>query len=73
MNELTPDLQILIRNILGSDMGIYGYEELLRKTLKDGNYKDEDRTWLNVIRTKWIRYYKKEQQQFIDKINNRNK
>lgn len=55
---LTPPLKKLLKQIQNSDMDLYGYEELIISTLKTGKYNETDRGWLQVIRTKWIRYIK---------------
>jgi len=56
--ELTESRRNTLIDIQQSTLDIYGYEELIKKTLRIDGYPLEDREWLNVIRRKWITHLK---------------
>ena len=56
--ELTESRRNTLIDIQQSTLDIYGYEELIKKTLRIDGYLLEDREWLNVIRRKWITHLK---------------
>jgi len=56
VHPLSESQEILLNEILESDMNIYGLEVDVRNIIQNLYYYELERSWLNDIRTNWIKY-----------------